>query len=259
MSTWKSEDLEAGREDGNGALARELASLTRLLLDATTVGEALERVVEAAPVVIPGADLVSITLCAPDGQFNTPVRTEPVARELDQVQYDADEGPCVDIARHVEPGYALSDDLGQEPRWPTFAPAAAARGYHSVLSTALVPSSTDDGVSGAALNVYSNRAHAFSEESRDAALLLAAHASLALARTSALTRAELDRLNLERAIESRDVIGQAKGILMSRRGITADEAFDLLRRTSQDVNVKLAELARTLAERHTELDLPPHA
>ncbi|MEU4674049.1 GAF and ANTAR domain-containing protein [Amycolatopsis sp. NPDC023774] len=258
MSTWESADLEAGREDGNGALAQKLASLTRLLLDATTVGEALERVVEAAPVVIPGADLVSITLRAPDGELNTPVRTEPVARELDQVQYDADEGPCVDIARHVKPGYALSHDLGREPRWQTFAPAAAERGYSSVLSTALVPSSADDGVSGA-LNVYSNRTHAFAEESRDAALLLATHASLALARTSALARAELDRLNLERAIESRDVIGQAKGILMSRRGITADEAFDLLRRTSQDVNVKLAELARTLAQRHTELDVPPHA
>jgi AmiR/NasT family two-component response regulator len=62
--------------------------------------------------------------------------------------------------------------------------------------------------------------------------------------------------NLRRAIDSRDVIGQAKGILMQRRGIGADEAFVLLRRTSQQLNVKLAELARTLATRHTELDLP---
>ena len=52
------------------------------------------------------------------------------------------------------------------------------------------------------------------------------------------------------------MIGQAKGILMDRRGMTADEAFDVLRRTSQDLNVKLAELAHTLAARHTELDLP---
>ncbi|MDT7798847.1 MAG: hypothetical protein QOI78_2280, partial [Actinomycetota bacterium] len=67
---------------------------------------------------------------------------------------------------------------------------------------------------------------------------------------------ELEATHLRKAVESRDVIGQAKGILMQRRGITADEAFDVLRRASQELNVKLADLARTLADRHTELDLP---
>jgi AmiR/NasT family two-component response regulator len=68
--------------------------------------------------------------------------------------------------------------------------------------------------------------------------------------------AELREIQLRRALDSRDVIGQAKGILMHRRGISAEQAFDLLRRSSQDLNVKLAELARLLATRHTELDLP---
>ena len=62
--------------------------------------------------------------------------------------------------------------------------------------------------------------------------------------------------HLEKALETRDIIGQAKGILMQRRGCTAEEAFDLLRHTSQDLNVKLADLAHLLATRHTELDLP---
>jgi AmiR/NasT family two-component response regulator len=65
--------------------------------------------------------------------------------------------------------------------------------------------------------------------------------------------ADLRETQLRKALETRDVIGQAKGILMQRRGITAEEAFDLLRRTSQDLNIRLAELASTLATRHTEL------
>jgi hypothetical protein len=86
---------------------------------------------------------------------------------------------------------------------------------------------------------------------------VAGHARfLALAGVTARTRAELEAENLRRAIDSRDVIGQAKGILMQRRGIGADEAFDLPRRTSQQLNAKLAELAHTLATRHAEIDLP---
>jgi AmiR/NasT family two-component response regulator len=71
-----------------------------------------------------------------------------------------------------------------------------------------------------------------------------------------VTRGQLQATHLQKAIESRDVIGQAKGIIMARRGVSADEAFDLLRRTSQDLNVKLADLARTLSARHEEIDLP---
>jgi hypothetical protein len=127
-----------------------------------------------------------------------------------------------------------------------------------VLSTALLPDVTPPRLSGA-LNVYSAAPGVLGDElTRDQALLLATHASLALAGTEAVRLAELRETHLRRAIDTRNVIGQAKGILMQRRGITADEAFDLLRRTSQDLNVKLAELAHTLATRHTEIDLPRH-
>jgi AmiR/NasT family two-component response regulator len=95
------------------------------------------------------------------------------------------------------------------------------------------------------------------EADHTTALLLATHASLALAHTHALTMHELKIVNLQRAVDSRDVIGQAKGILMARRGINADDAFELLRRTSQELNTKLVEIARTLTIRHGELDIPP--
>ena len=82
----------------------------------------------------------------------------------------------------------------------------------------------------------------------------ATHDSLALARTNAVTRGELQAAQLREALDSRDAIGQAKGILMARRGISAEEAFEVLRRTSQDVNVKLRDLADTVTARRAEID-----
>lgn len=238
-------------------LAAQFAALTRALLDATTVAEVLEQVVVAAHRIVRGADLVSITLRSPDGAFHTPVETEALARELDQAQYDTGEGPCVDAARLNGPGHVRSDDLAHEPAWPRFGPTAAGRGLVAVLSTALLPDARPPRYSGA-LNIYARHPGALDGQAEDTALLLATHASLALAGTQAVTYSQLKKQHLERALESRDVIGQAKGILMNRRGITAEEAFDLLRRTSQDLNVKLADVAATMADRHTELD-PPQA
>jgi hypothetical protein len=236
-------------------LGRQFAQLTRLLLGADTVAEALEHVVRAAFAVLPDADVVSVTLRSEDGHLHTPVETDPVAVELDRLQDHYGHGPCLEAAREGV-AYKHSGDLASEPAWPLFGPAAADLGFMSVLSTALVPDAIPPRLSGA-LNVFSRKPDKLADEiSRDRALLLATHASLALAHTEAVQLAELRETQLRRAIDSRDVIGQAKGILMQRRGIGADEAFDLLRRMSQDLNVKLAALAHTLAARHTELDLP---
>jgi hypothetical protein len=237
-------------------LARQFTELTRRLIQADTVAEVLSHVAHAALAVLPDVDLVSVTLRSPDGQLHTPVETDPMGSELDELQYDYREGPCFDAARKPGLAYAHSPDLTAEPQWPRFGPDAAYRGYHSVLSTAMLPDATPPRLSGA-LNLYSATPGKFGDETTRAhALLLATHASLALAGTEAVRLAELRNTHLHRALDTRDVIGQAKGILMQRRGISAAEAFDLLRRTSQDLNVKLAELARTLVGRHTELDLP---
>jgi GAF domain-containing protein len=250
----KADFVAHAQPNGAGPLNSQFARLTRSLLDATTVAAVLDKVVEATRRIVPGADLVSITLRGPDGTFHTPIETEPVAADLDQVQYTTGEGPCVHAAELSGLGHSLSDDLATEPAWPTFGPAAASRGLRSVLSTTLLTAQPPE-LSGA-LNIYSRRRHAFDDHARDLALLLATHASLALATTHALTTAELQRAQLHKAIDTRDVIGQAKGILMQRRGCTAEEAFDLLRRTSRDLNIKLVRLADILATRHTELDLP---
>ncbi|OXM54972.1 GAF and ANTAR domain-containing protein [Amycolatopsis alba] len=235
-----------------GPLAQQFATLTYSLLDASTTAEVLDQIVHAAVHLVPGADIVSITLRSPDGRFHTPVRTDKSADEFDQLQYEYGEGPCVDAAREDGPASAVSDDLATSTTWPRFGPAAAERGAGALLSTALVPDARPPRLSGA-INIYSRRPHGLDTTDQTAALLLATHASLALANVESVTRAQLEAEQLKRAVDSRDVIGQAKGILMARRGIPAGEAFDLLRRTSQDLNVKLVRLAETLAENHTDL------
>jgi len=236
-------------------LGREFAQLTARLLDADTVAEALDHVVRATFAVQPDAAVVSVTLRSADGHLHTPADTDPVAVELDRLQERYGHGPCLEAAKE-KTAYKHSGNLADEPTWPLFGPDAAALGFCSVLSTSLLPDAIAPRLSGA-LNIYSRQPGKFSDDtSRDRALLLATHASLALAHTEAVRLAELREAQMRRAIDSRDVIGQAKGILMQRRGIDADEAFDQLRRISQDLNVKLAQLAQTLATRHTEIDLP---
>ncbi len=236
-------------------LARQFAVLTRTLLRTESVADALDLVMRTAHAVIPDADLVSLTLRSSDGRLHTPLETNPDGTELDELQNTFDEGPCLDAAREDGIAYTHSADLASSRDWPRFGPAAADRGYLSVLSTALVVDEPPR-LSGA-MNIFSRKPGRLGDElTRDRALLLATHASLALAHTEAVRLAELREVQLRKALETRDVIGQAKGILMNRRGIDADEAFDLLRRTSQDLNVKLADLARTLATRHAELELP---
>lgn len=239
--------------DDAGPLAREFTLLTRSLLSATTVGDVLTQVVAAARRVVPAVHMASVTLRTSDGRFHTPVETDPIAAELDQAQYRSGRGPCVESARADGPAMARSDDLGTDDRWPEFASASVRAGFGSVLATSLMPEDSGSELPGA-LNLYSRGRSAFTPADVDRALLLATHASLALATTTAVSAAELERSQLKTAIASRDVIGQAKGILMARRGLTADAAFDVLRRTSQDINVKLVDLATTVTERPDALD-----
>lgn len=245
----------SGEPPDVGPLAEEFAQLTVNLLNAGSVADVLEHVVLAAHRVIPGADLVSVTLRSSDGVFHTPVETDVIATKLDQLQYETQEGPCLEAARPDGPAEAHSDDLATEPAWPRFGPAAAAQGVRAVLSVALLPDARPPRYGGA-LNIYSRCPGAIGVTAHESALLLATHASLALAGTAGLTRAELRSENLHKAIASRDVIGQAKGILMARRGVSAEEAFDQLRRASQELNMKLVDVAHLLASRHTEFELP---
>ncbi|WP_214404451.1 GAF and ANTAR domain-containing protein [Pseudonocardia lacus] len=233
-----------------GPLAEQFVRLAANLAGATTVQGVLSRVCEAALAAVPGADLVSVTLRA-NGGFHTPARTDELAHALDQVQYRLDEGPCVEATRTPGTAVTFSADLGAGREYPRFGPEAAALGVHSVLAVGLFPGGESPRYG--ALNIYSRVAGGLDELDRDLALVLAAHASTALGASMAHTSAELEMAQLREAISSRDVIGQAKGILMERRGVSADEAFDILRRASQALNVKLSRVAQTLVERRAEI------
>lgn len=235
-----------------GPLAREFAVLTYSLLDAVTVAEVLEQVVSTTAQLVTGADVVAVTLRDKDGRFNTPVTTDPVAARLDQLQDRLREGPCWEAAKEPGPAVATSTDLATEARWRRFGPAAAAEGVCSVACTALLPARESTAPPGA-LSVYSRRPGGLEQADQHVMLLLATHASLAVARSQAVEIGELRAAHLRTALNSRDVIGQAKGILMARQNIDAAAAFDILRRTSQGLNTKLVELAETLTRNHSNL------
>ena len=235
-----------------GPLAEEFVSLSEALSVVERglgVGEVLERIVRSAQSVV-GADVVSVTW-RQDGEFTTPVETDLVASKADAVQYEHGEGPCVEATLEGGLGFAASSDLRREPRWPRFGPAAADLGLHAVFATGMFP--RDAGTRMGALNYYSRTPGGLDHVDRDVALVFATHAAVALRGAQVMEAAELRASQLSEAVRSRDVIGQAKGILMERRGLSADEAFDTLRRTSQDLNVKLRDLAQTLADHRADL------
>ena len=235
-----------------GPLAEQFAELAQALFSANTVGSVLETVVGATRHIVPGCELASVTLRRPDGGFTTPTYTDAVAERIDQIQYAADEGPCLEATRTEGLGVAVCTDLASDTsHWPTFSPRAAALGMRALLGVGMFP--RGDPPRLGALNLYSTRAHGLDDADRNVALLLASHAAVALARTTDVEAARLEATQLTEALQSRDVIGQAKGILMERRGIDAGSAFDILRQASQDLNVKVTEIAHTITTHRAEL------
>ncbi|MCE3556348.1 GAF and ANTAR domain-containing protein [Pseudonocardia sp. RS11V-5] len=232
-------------------LVAEFVSLSEKLLDAPTVQDVLDRIAQATVRVVQGADIVSVSLRSRDGTIDTPATTDPVGVRLDELQNEFDEGPCLDASRVPGIGFAFSADVATGEEFPKWGPAAADLGVGSAMAVGLFPA--QDPPRMGSLNVYSRRPGGLDQADRDAALVLAAHASTAVAGSLASTRAELKVTQLTEAVRSRDVIGQAKGILMERRGVDAEEAFRILRSASQSLNVKLARIAETLTQRRDEL------
>jgi GAF domain-containing protein len=223
------------------SLARELSELARQL-QAETDPEALMRRITSAAVRQVGGAAAGITLVSRRG-VQTQAPTDDLAQRIDHAQYEFDEGPCLDSARRQT--VTRCDDLRADKRWPRFAPRASALG---VLSTLSVPLFVEGNRYGA-LNVYSTDLHAFTDDDETVGMLLASHAAIALhgRRTVA---------NLRNAMDIRDLVGQAKGILMERYGIGQHDAFDLLTASSQATNRKLTDIARALVDSGV-LPVPP--
>jgi GAF domain-containing protein len=154
---------------------------------------------------------------------------------LDRLQQRLGDGPCISAAKHQS--VSRIEDTRQDQRWPEFSAEAARLQVRSMLC---VPLWVDERSLGA-LSLYADQAAAFSDLHERVTSLLATFAALALAEAQ---RAD----QMHDALGNRDVIGQAKGILMERHGVTADAAFAVLSRISQAGNMKLAEIARRFVE-----------
>jgi hypothetical protein len=185
--------------------------------------------------MIAGCDYAGISFLS-GTKVDTPAATGDVPRRVDAIQYETGEGPCLDAIRDHE--VFQTGDLSKERRWPHFsARAQQETGITSMASFRLFVAGDTLG----ALNLYSKDTDAFDDDARSAGLVFATHASVGL-------YGAMHDEQLEEALQSRDVIGQAKGILMAREGIKADEAFDMLRRASQRLNVKLRDVAGEIAD-----------
>jgi transcriptional regulator with GAF, ATPase, and Fis domain len=223
-------------------IARQLSELARELQADLTTEALLRHIMMAALTEVPGTQHAGITLVT-GREFATPAASDELAERIDQIQYETDEGPCLDAARHHET--VRCDDLRTEARWPRFARQAADLGVLSMLSFQLFAGEDSFG----ALNLYAGNTAAFGQDSESSGILLASHAALAMA--AARTQA-----GLLTALDSREMIGQAKGILMERYKITGVEAFGLLVASSQAMNRKLRAIAEHLVATG-ELLTPP--
>lgn len=210
--------------------------LSRLVLAEETLETTLSRVAGLACRTLEGCDLASVTLIN-DGRASTPVQTESLASDLDAVQYGSDRGPCLEAyrSRAVVPGMIPAS----ADRWPEFTEAAGQAGIRSVLSVPLVASDRPLG----ALNLYSRSERGYDETDEETAVLFSEQAAVACANAEVYWRTYSLTEHLREALESRDVIGQAKGILMARRGCTPEVAFEALRKVSQHRNIKLRDIA----------------
>jgi GAF domain-containing protein len=247
MSGWTGNDestsvdrSDTGQTDALSALAANLSETAQILFSAGGVHDTLEQVIAVAVHTIEGCDFAGLFLLE-GGVVVTPVQTDQVVEEIDTLQRESGQGPCLDaIAQGV---MVYGDDLESDDRWASFGPAAAGRGIRSALALPL----TANGAIGA-INLYARYPAAFGVVDRAKGVILASLASVALNAAHSLEDEERRIENLHSALSSREVIGQAQGILMERERIAADQAFDVLRRASQYLSIKLREVAQTLVD-----------
>lgn len=229
------EDVAVSRDRGED-VAEALAELTGVLVDDGELADLLQRVADLALRTVADCAAASVTLVDGPGP-RTAAHTGPLALGLDSTQYAARQGPCLDAARLVR---TQAVDLARaDRRWPAFTEAAQQAGVTAFLATPLVAGGRCVG----ALNLFSTTAGGFGEVDEALVELFCARAAVALANARLYGTAVALAQQLGDAMRSRAVIEQAKGVLMARDGLDADDAFILLTARSQHENRKLRDVA----------------
>jgi GAF domain-containing protein len=216
------------------------AELAGVVVVGRELPDVLTEIVQISRRAMPGAVATSITLIRDDRAF-TAAFDGQLAMDADELQYRRGYGPCVDAGRSGE--VFVVSDMTSEDRWPDYATHAAGLGVGSSLSIPL----PFQGATIGALNNYATTPNAFGDDDVALGQEVAAFVAIAVGNAEATARATQDVTNMRAAMLSRSVIEQAKGILMERYKVTAEQAFTLLTHASQRSNVKLRDVAEELA------------
>ena len=199
-------------------------------------GGVISELVHHAVEELPGVDYANVTVTSDEFDIDTPSATNRWAVLIDDIQRRHREGPCLSTAWHHR--IVQVDDLAQENRWPRFrAEALETTPVRSIMAFQLFLT----GKSMGALNVFAERPNAFGDRTRQLGTLFAAHSAL-------LWEATQREQQFREALASRDIIGQAKGMIMERYSKDANQAFEMLRQLSHDTNVQLAEVAAKVVD-----------
>ncbi|MEU3948800.1 GAF and ANTAR domain-containing protein [Streptomyces sp. NPDC029526] len=218
--------------------AQQMAVMARNLLAESGLEPTLEEITDSAVRLVPGCEAAGI-LVLEGGRARSLAPTDQVVVDSDRLQDRLREGPCFDVARPEldERVFRIRDFTAPAERWPAYVPRARDLGLGSMMGFLLYTREEELG----ALNMYSRKPGTFTEDSETAGWLLASHAAVAF--STALTDAQL-----QEAIATRHMIGEAMGILMGRHHVTEEQAFELLRTQSQRTNTKLRDVARRVCE-----------
>ena len=213
--------------------ARVLTSLADIVHQGSTPKEMYAAICVAATLMVPGCDHASLMICR-DGACSTAAVSDSVAHKIDKLEQALGTGPCLDAVE--EQTAQMASDLTTGSRWPVLAARVVAetpvRGAMSIRLPV-------DRAQVGALNLFSDTVNAFDNTSVERAIVLAAFATVA---TNAAGHGE-DAAGLRRGLASNRAIGKAIGMLMVLDDVSEDDAFDILRRTSQDTNVKVVDIA----------------
>jgi hypothetical protein len=227
---------DVGERAGAG-LARALDEAARGLLergDEESVEHTLALIVRGAIDTIPHVEQAGISLVERGGNVECYAPSSETVRELDELQSELREGPCLDSIWYEQ--RTLINDMGQaHDRWPRYAEAARQRGVGSLMSFQLFATTGSAG----ALNLYAPDTDAFDDATTDTGALFAAQAALVLHGAQRVQ-------HLHVALDHRDVIGQAKGVPIERFGVGSEKAFAMLVESSQNSNIKLVDVASWL-------------
>ena len=214
-------------------------SLAEIARDASTPRELYAAVCVAATLTVPGCDHASLMIRR-GGVYGTVAVSDATARQVDKLELALSSGPCLDAIEECTA--QIQTDLTTSSRWPSLVSRVLAETpVRGALSVRLPVDHSREG----ALNLFSDKPNVFDERSVECALVLGAFATLA---TNAAEQGE-DAASLRRGLASSRVIGKAIGMLMVLNDVSEDDAFGMLRRTSQETNVKLADVAADIVRR----------